>query len=239
MLEDPILESSDLVLLERPVPGVAVIVMNNPPLNLHTLELTRRLERIVIEVDGDESVRAVVLTGAGTRAFSAGSDVKEFPALRENFVEGKLRRENAVFTRIAGLRQPVIAAICGHAMGGGCELALCCDMRVIDETARIGLPEINLGSFPGSGGMVRLPKLVGASKAMELMCLGTILTANEALGIRLVDTVAPAGKALRHAIALASEFAGRDTAQIQRIKRMLRVSRQLGEASSLTAIARA
>jgi enoyl-CoA hydratase/carnithine racemase len=201
------LESSELVLVQYPEPGVAVIVMNNPPLNLHTLELTLQLEKAVMCVNCDEAIRAVVLTGVGERAFSAGSDVKEFPALRENFVEGKLRRENAVFSRIAEMRQPVVAAICGHAMGGGCELALCCDMRLIDENARIGLPEINLGSFPGSGGMVRLPKVVGPSLAMELMCLGTILTAGEAKRIGLVDEVVPAGTALQRAIDLARKIA--------------------------------
>ncbi len=209
------------VFLERPAPGVAVIVMNNPPLNLQTLEMTRLLDRLVREVDRDDGIRAVVLTGAGNRAFSAGSDVKEFPALRRNFIEGKLRREMAVFSRIAGLRQPVIAALCGHAMGGGCELALCCDLRVMDENARIGLPEVNLGNFPGSGGLLRLPKLVGPSKAMELMSLGTVLTADEALSIGLVDRVAPAGQALREAVRLACRFAEQNPAGVQSAKRGL------------------
>lgn len=215
----------ELIRVERPVPGVAVVVMDNQPLNLQTLEMTRQLERAAMDLNEDENTRAVVLTGAGTRAFSAGSDVKEFPALRKTFVVDKLRRENAVFSRVAELRQPVVAAICGHAMGGGCELALCCDLRVMDESVKIGLPEINLGSFPGSGGMVRLPKVVGVSKAMELMCLGSILSAGEALAIGLVDRIAPQGKALEQAIALAAAFAARDPAETQYAKRMLRIRR--------------
>ncbi len=208
----------ELVLSERRPDGVAIVTLNNPPLNLQTLGLMRELERAIMELDGDDGIRAVVLTGAGTRAFSAGSDVKEFPALRKNFVEEKLRRENAVFSRIENMKKPVIAAICGAAMGGGCELALACDFRVIDETVKIGLPEINLGSFPGSGGLSRLPKLVGYTKAMELMCLGTVLDAGEARRIGLVNSVSAQGRALSDACELAHRLSRQALCAIRYIK---------------------
>lgn len=209
----------NLVFTEKRKDGVAVLILNNPPLNLQTLHLMRKLEYEVMTLDEDEEVRAVVLTGTGTRAFSAGSDVKEFPALRHNFVEEKLRRENAVFSRIEKMKKPVIAAICATAMGGGCELALACDFRVIDETAKIGLPEINLGSFPGSGGLSRLPKLIGVSKAMEMMCLGSVLNAEEALRIGLVNRISKEGNTLEDACRFAHELSMKPMHAIRCIKK--------------------
>jgi enoyl-CoA hydratase len=211
-------ERPGLVLVERRRDGVGIVTLNNPPLNLQTLDLMSALEEAVRELDEDDAVRSVVLTGSGTRAFSAGSDVKEFPGLRENFVEDKLRRENAVFSRIERMQKPVVAALCGTALGGGCELAISCDMRIIDERATIGFPEINLGSFPGSGGLVRLTKLVGRSRAMELMCLGTVLEASRALRIGLVDRISPHGMALRDACDMAGQLSKRAVFAIRCIK---------------------
>lgn len=227
------MSASDLILLERLSSGVAVVKLNNPPLNLQTLPLVETLEKVIMDLSEDNSIRCIVLTGEGNRAFSAGSDVKEFPALRNVFVEGKLRRENAVFNRISDMPQPVVAALCGSAIGGGCELALCCDFRIIDEGAKIGLPEINLGSFPGSGGMVRLPKVVGPSIAMELMSLGSMLSAPEAQRLGLVDKIAPRGQALQEAISFAIDIANRPADIVQYIKRALRASVQINNGATL------
>jgi enoyl-CoA hydratase len=213
-----------LVVTELQVDGVAVMTLNNPPLNLQTLDLMRELECMVMALDEDDAVRAVVLTGAGTRVFSAGSDVKEFPKLRANFVEEKLRRENAVFSRIEQMKKPVIAAICGSAMGGGCELALACDFRIIDESAKIALPEINLGSFPGSGGLVRLSKLIGSAKAMELMSLGTVLDAESACRIGLVNSVSRQGNALADARKLAHQLSRQAVFAIRCIKKAVQAA---------------
>ncbi len=196
-------ESDNRVSLEYLKGGVAQIKLDNPPLNLTTVGIMRQLERMVIQVADDSAVRAVIITGAGDRAFCVGSDIKEFPEIRDNFVEKKLRRENAVFSRIEAMPKPVIAAINAAALGGGCEFALACDFRVMDENAKIGQPEINLGTFPGSGGVFRLPRLIGASRAMEMLCLGTVLTAKEALEIGLVTKIAPAGKSAEAAYELA------------------------------------
>jgi enoyl-CoA hydratase/carnithine racemase len=213
------------VLTKNQPDGVVIVTLNNPPLNLQTIELMRELEKTIMMLDEDDTVHAVVLTGNGEIAFSAGSDVKEFPRLRKNFVEEKLRRENAVFSRIEKMRVPVIAALNGAAMGGGCELAIACDFRVMDENVKIGLPEINLGSFPGSGGLVRLSKLIGRSKAMELMCLGTALDAFQALRMGLVDKVSPRGSALRGACELASQLSPKAVFTIRCIKEAVLAAR--------------
>src|SRR5262249_6259109 len=146
------------LILKSTLDGVCMLVLDNPPLNLITRELTRQLGEVLQEVEGDETVRIVVLRGAGSRAFSAGSDIKEFPALMASgkVVEDKLALENDAYNRLAALPQVTIAAIEGPALGGGGELALCCDYRVMSSNARIGFPEIRLGTIPGSGGLSRL-----------------------------------------------------------------------------------
>jgi len=217
-------DSKNLVLVEKRADGVAVVTLDNQPLNLQTLELMSALELAIIELDEDDRVRAVVLTGAGTRTFSAGSDVKEFPALRKTFVEDKLLRENAVFSRIESMKKPVIAAICGSAMGGGCELAMTCDFRIIDESAKIGLPEINLGSFPGSGGLVRLAKLIGHTGAMELMSLGIALDAQSARRIGLVNSVSRQGNALTDSCELAHKLSRQAVFAIRCIKKAVQAA---------------
>src|SRR5262249_57544834 len=113
------------------------------------------------EIAGDERVRAVVVTGSVRKAFCAGSDISEFAHVRDDVVSRKLARENTAFTALEQLPMPVIAALNGVALGGGAEIALACDIRIMDETARIGFPEVKLGIFPGSRGIFRLPRLVG------------------------------------------------------------------------------
>lgn len=166
------MSNKTLITVDRVRLGVAKLTLNNPPLNLNSIEMTRELEKALADIENDNSIRVVVITGAGDRAFCAGSDVHEFPEILDKFVERKLRKENVVFDAVEDLSKPVIAAIEGVALGGGCELAMACDIRVMSETARIGLPEVNLGVFGGSGGLIRTPKLIGLSRTMELMFLG-------------------------------------------------------------------
>jgi enoyl-CoA hydratase len=166
-----------LVELIRPEDGIAVLRLNNPPLNLVTLEMTRQLGEALSTLADDRGVRAIVLAGAGERAFCVGSDVREFPMLRDRVVATKLHRENEVWNRLEDLPQPAVAAIHGWALGGGLELALCCDLRVMEEDARIGLPEIRLGVFPGSGGPIRLVRLIGQSRAKPVVYFGDPITA--------------------------------------------------------------
>ena len=210
--------------LENLEGGIAKIVWNNPPLNLTTMDLMAEFERLLRQVADDSAVRVVIIAAEGERAFCVGSDIKEFPLISDNFIEKKLRRENAVFSRIEAMPKPVIAAINAPALGGGCEMALACDFRVMDEKAKIGQPEINLGTFPGSGGVFRLPALVGYSRAMEMLCLGTTLTAQEALEAGLINRIAPAGKVDETAYEFALQLSCKATFALRCIKQAVRAA---------------
>jgi enoyl-CoA hydratase/carnithine racemase len=200
---------------------ITTIRLENPPLNLVTVELTRRLDHVLARIEGDPDVRCVVLTGTGERAFCAGSDVKEFESLQGRVGEGKLLLEKAVYRRVARLPVPTIAAIQADALGGGLELALCCDLRVADERAKLGLPEVRLGVMPGSGGTQRLPRIVGIAKAKELILMGEIISASDALEIGLVNRVAEAGHALEEAMTMAETIAERGPLAVREAKHAL------------------
>lgn len=200
---------------------ITTIRLVNPPLNLITVELTRSLDRALAAIEGDPDVRCVVLTGTGDRAFCAGSDVKEFESLQGRVGEGKLLLEKAVYRRIARLPVPTIAAIQADALGGGLELALCCDLRVADERAKLGLPEVRLGVMPGSGGTQRLPRIVGIAKAKELILMGEIISASVALEIGLVNRVATAGRAVDDAMTMAETIAERGPLAVREAKHAL------------------
>lgn len=200
---------------------ITTIRLENPPLNLVTVELTRSLDRALAGIEGDPEVRCVVLTGTGDRAFCAGSDVKEFESLQGRVGEGKLLLEKAVYRRIARLPVPTIAAIQADALGGGLELALCCDLRVADERAKLGLPEVRLGVMPGSGGTQRLPRIVGIAKAKELILMGEIISASDAMEIGLVNRVAAAGQALDEAMTMAATIAARGPLAVREAKQAL------------------
>lgn len=211
--------SDDLVVVETG--QVTTIRLQNPPLNLVTVELTKRLDRALSLIEGDPSVRVVVLTGTGDRAFCAGSDVKEFESLHGRVGEGKLLLEKAVYRRLANLPMPSIAAIQADALGGGLELALCCDLRVADEGARLGLPEVRLGVMPGSGGTQRLPRIVGIAKAKEMILTGEIITSAEAADIGLVNRVAASGEAMQAATEMAREIASRGPVAVREAKKAI------------------
>lgn len=201
---------------------IARITLDNPPLNLTTLKILDELMEAVLQVSFDEKVRVVVITAAGDRIFCGGSDLKEFPAIRDNFIEMKLRKENAIFSRLEMMDKPVIAAINAQALGGGCEMALACDFIVIDERAKIGQPEINIGTFPGSGATFRLPRRVGLSKAMEMLSFATALSAQEALACGLVNRIAPAGEVWQTAYEMALELASKPKFALSCIKTLCR-----------------
>jgi enoyl-CoA hydratase len=187
--------------------GVATLTLNNPPLNLVTLALTRRLDEAVAELAGDPDVRALVLTGVGDKAFCAGSDVREFPEMMAagSVVPRKLAFENETWSRIAAFPKPTIAALNGVAYGGGLELAVCCDLLVAEEGRSVALPELRLGVIPGGGGTVRVTRRIGEGRAKEMMFLGEPIPVETALAWGLVNRVVPRG----HALAAASEMARR------------------------------
>lgn len=200
--------------------GVGVVRLDNPPLNLFTRQMTEDLGAALTAIGDDDAIRSVVVVGTGSRAFSAGSDVREFPELMErgSVVEEKLALENAVFDRLAGLAQPTIAAIVGVALGGGAELSLCCDYRIIGSGGSIGFPEIRLGTVPGSGGLSRLPRLVGPSRALGLFLGGQAIEAAEAFAIGLVDEVVDPAACLERAAELAAQWASRGGVAVRAIK---------------------
>ena len=217
-------DPSQMVTLERREDGVAILTLNRPPLNLFTLEMTRAFDQKLREISSDSSIRSVVLSGAGDRAFGAGSDIKEFP---EYFATGtvidrKLRFENEVYNRLEDLPQPTVAAMKGVALGGGFELALCCDFRVGADNMKLGLPEIKLGVYPGSGGLIRLPRVIGESRAKELMFLGTFISAEQALNWGVLNRMVPEEDVVRTAIEFAVELANRPARAVQIMKRGLR-----------------
>jgi enoyl-CoA hydratase len=215
---------SRLVLVERLAGSVAKLTLNNPPLNLVTLDMTEQLIEALEELEADEAVRALVVTGAGDKAFCAGSDVKEFADVRDRVVEKKLAQENEAFRRFESLSKPVIVAIEGLAYGGGCEISMACDLRITGQGAKFALPEVRLGVVPGSGGLFRLPELVGPAKAMELMYLGQPIDASEAERLGLVNEVVPDGEALMRALDIARRISRQPREAVAAIKRGVRES---------------
>jgi enoyl-CoA hydratase len=197
----------DNLLIERDA-AVALVTINRPAvLNALDTQTLDELRRAAIELQGDERVRVLLLTGAGEKAFAAGADINELagrtPAkMRELAVAGQ-----QVFDLIEALGKPVVAAINGFALGGGCELAMACTLRLAAETAKLGQPEVHLGLTPGYGGTQRLPRLVGKGRAMELMLLGTPIGAIEAERIGLVNKVYPQADLMPQARKLAAELA--------------------------------
>ena len=210
-------------LVELELGRVARLELVNPPLNLVTQALLEALDAalatLAAAAPGD--VRAVVVSGRGDRAFSAGSHVGEFEAQRGHAGRARHVLESGVATRLANLPMPTIAAIEGNALGGGLELALCCDIRVASERAKLGLPEVRLAVTPGAGGTQRLPRVVGAAKARELILTGRVLTAAEAERIGLVSEVVPAGEAVARARAIGEEIAARGPIAVREAKRLI------------------
>ncbi|HEV2984617.1 MAG TPA: enoyl-CoA hydratase-related protein [Vicinamibacterales bacterium] len=198
----------DTLLLERDG-AVAIVTINRPQvlnaLNTQTLD---ELRRAVLDLKRDESVRVVILTGAGAKAFVAGADINELAVQtptggREHALAGQ-----HVFDLVENMGKPVIAAINGYALGGGCELAMACTLRLAADTARLGQPEIALGLIPGYAGTQRLPRLVGKGRAMAIMLTGAPIAADEALRIGLVNLVCPAAELMAEARKLARQLAG-------------------------------
>src|SRR5919201_1810308 len=185
----------------------AVITLNRPPANAISEELMRELNAALSDVEADAAVRSVIITGAGDKIFCAGADLGQ--AFSGPDVASFLRFGNSVVRRIERFPKPVVAAINGHALGGGCEIAMGCHIRILKETARMGQTETNLGITPGFGGTQRLPRLIGRTKALEFLILGTQVPGPESLALGLVNRVSKDGQTLEDAKALARQIAKR------------------------------
>jgi enoyl-CoA hydratase/carnithine racemase len=185
----------------------AVITLNRPPANAISEQLVRDLAAALTSVEHDDSVRAVIITGAGDRIFCAGADLGS--AFASGDMADFIRFGNGVLRRIERFPKPVIAAMNGHALGGGCEIAMACHLRLLKEGARMGQTETNLGIIPGFGGTQRMPRLIGRAKALEFMLLGTQVPAAECLALGLVNRLTKEGETLADAKALARQIAKR------------------------------
>ncbi|MBS1616714.1 MAG: enoyl-CoA hydratase/isomerase family protein [Bacteroidetes bacterium] len=178
--------------------GIFTITINRPDkLNALNKEVITELGAALDEVYSNAAIKSVLLTGAGEKAFVAGADISEFSSLDAQGGAGLARRgQQLVFDKIENCPKPVVAAVNGFALGGGCELAMSCHFRTANEAAKFGQPEVNLGLIPGYGGTQRLTQLIGKGKAMELMMTGDMIGAEEAKGLGLVNHVFPAGELL-------------------------------------------
>jgi enoyl-CoA hydratase len=185
----------------------AVVTLNRPPANAISEPLMRELNAALSDVENDPSVRSLIITGAGDRIFCAGADLGN--AFSGPDVATFIRFGNSVMRRIERFPKPVIAAINGHALGGGCEIAMACHIRILKETARMGQTESNLGLVPGYGGTQRLPRLIGRGRALEHLILGTQIPAAECHRIGLANRLAKEGETLGDAKALAREIGKR------------------------------
>jgi len=184
--------------------NIGIITLNRPPANSVNFALLKDLDRALDQFEEDKEVRALIITGAGEKGFSAGFDVTEAARAAEIGNTGR-----AVFSRIERYPKPVVAAINGYALGGGCELTMACHFRVMvsTEKAKIGCPEVNLGIIPGWGGTQRLPRLIGKTRAMDMLVFGKRINAPEALNIGLINTVSQPGELMNDAKDLAHRLA--------------------------------
>lgn len=185
--------------------NIAIVTIDKPPVNAINPEVTRELSLAFDELRENEKVRAVILTGAG-KAFVAGAEIKNFPGLNRKSGEAFALNVTDMQRKIEEFNRPVIAAIDGYALGGGCELVLACDIRVASKKAKLGLPEVTLGLIPGAGGTQRLARLIPVGKAKKMIFTGEIIDADEAERIGLVDLVTEPGEALAEAKKLAGEI---------------------------------
>lgn len=190
--------------------AVAVLTINRPKsLNALNQQTLKEFDQALAQLAGDTGVRSVIITGAGDRAFIAGADIHELAVLTPSTARALALAGQHVLSAIETMGKPVIAAINGFALGGGCEVAMACTVRIAADTARLGQPEINLGIIPGYAGTQRLARLVGKGKALELILTGTHIPADEALRIGLVNRVVPAAALMMQVRALAAELAAK------------------------------
>ena len=205
--------------------GVALVTLNNPPMNLVTLALTRQLSDTLDRLAADKNVRALVLSGANpqARAFCAGSDVKEFPDYMTpgSVLEKKLVFENKTYDKLEDFPKPTIGAVNGLAYGGGLELAVCCDIIIAADNARLALPEIKLGVFPGTGGTYRVPRRVGVGRSKIMMFTGEPVDPKTAVEWGLIERAVPPEQVLPAAMELARTIATGPSDSLQLCKRAI------------------
>lgn len=216
--------------------GYAVIVLNNPPMNVVSAPLTRQLYATLKALEGNDSVRALVLTGAGDRAFCAGSDIAELTEMTESgaALEKKLIFQNKVFEQLRSFPKPTIAALNGYTYGGGLEIAACCDLIVAETQVKLCLPEIKLGVFPSSGGTYRVARKIGEARAKEMIFLGEPITAMQAHAWGLVNRVVDQGMALAEARVMAQKLGRGPALALQAAKAVIQLAFDRSDAEAVS-----
>ena len=203
--------------------GIAIITLNRPDrLNALSFKLKEEVTAVFDEIEQDDQIKVVILTG-GEKAFSAGADIKERSTIQvgqSQFFFAQ-RKSADFYTRIERFEKPVIGAVSGVAVGGGCELALVCDLRIVSETARFGLPEVKLGMIPAAGGTQRLPRIIGKARAKELIFTGDFIDAQEAYRCGLVNKVVPVERLMEEARTLAKKLIGNPPLSVKFAKRAI------------------
>lgn len=216
------------VILEERKGRVAVLTINRPDkLNALNQAVRDRMLEILGRLESDDDVGAVVITGAGEKSFIAGADIGEFEG-RSPFDQREAMRSPRIFDVMASFPKPVIAMVNGFCLGGGCELAMSCDLRIASDHAKFGQPEIKLGLIPGGGGTQRLPRLVGTGHAMRLILTGDIIPAAEARQIGLVEMVVPADELEEKTLELADKIASKSPLTLRVAKEAVRASERMG-----------
>ncbi len=220
----------EMILVETPVPGVGLVRLNRPQaLNALNSQITREIFTALEAFDHDDTVGAMVLTGSD-KAFAAGADIKQ---MADQTAVAMLSDDFTDWSRMSRVSKPIIGAVSGWALGGGCELAMMCDMLVASESAKFGQPEVSIGIIPGAGGTQRLTRAVGKAVAMEVMLGDRKLTAPEALAAGLVNRVYPVESYLQEAINLAAKIASLPRVAVRLIKDAVNKAEELGLSAGL------
>jgi enoyl-CoA hydratase len=214
--------------------GIATVTINRPSaLNALNRDTIAELGAVVRRISEATEIRVAIITGAGEKAFVAGADIAMMRDLSPLAARELALSGQQLCTAIATSPKPFIAAVNGYALGGGCELAMSCDLRFAASTARFGQPEINLGILPGFGGSQRLPRLIGTGRALELILSGEMIDAAEAHRIGLVNRVLPAAELMRETEAFAARLASKGLPALQRCKEAVMVGREMDLARAL------
>jgi enoyl-CoA hydratase len=218
--------SEQVIILEKRA-NYAVLTINRPPYNPLNGQVFTELGKALTELEADQEMKALIITGSGAKAFAAGADVTEVASHSPLEQYDFLRLILSVFDQLENLRMPTIAAVNGRALGGGCELTLACDFRLAAENAKFGQPEISLGIMPGGGGTQRLTRLIGLSRAKELVLLGDAIDAATAEKYGLVNRVVPSAELMAEAEKMAAKLASKPVVATQVIKKVVNMGQQL------------
>jgi len=208
--------------------GIAIVTIDHPPVNAINKKVVSELDQVIDELEVNSEAKIIILTGAGNKAFIAGADIPVFLDLQRESAEAFVLSIQAPLFKIEASKKVVICAINGHALGGGCEVAMACDIRIASEKAKFGQPEVNLGVMPGAGGTQRLPRLVGKGRAMEIVFTGEMIGAEEARAMGLVNRVVPQESLMDEAKKMAKKILTKGPIAISNSKRAIGEGLDLG-----------